>query len=107
MSPSDPESKWVGRVRSKCIRRPERSGVSPGRRDAAAAAEPFDLWIDTITTADGDRWVVEEMEPPGQVERAGGVLWTGPVIEESASFPERSCLGVRQRGFPRQRGRRR
>jgi len=72
----------------------ERTGVSLGRRDAAAAAEPFDLWIDTITTADGDRWVVEEMEPPGQVERAGGVLWTGPVIEESASFPEFSCLGV-------------
>src|SRR5258707_14372311 len=116
MSPSDPESKWVGRVRSKCMRRPERSGsavrsqqlpkdgflmaetvertgVSLGRRDAAAAAEPFDLWIDTITTADGDRWVVEEMEPPGQVERAGGVLWTGPVIEETASFPEFSCLG--------------
>src|SRR5216684_2402902 len=116
MSPSDPESKWVGRVRSKCMRRPERSGsavrsrqlpkdgflmaetlertgVSPGRRNAAAA-EPFDLCIDTITTADGDRWVVEEMEPPGQVERAGGVLWTGPVIEESASFPEFSCLGV-------------
>src|SRR5260370_35966827 len=111
MSPSDPESKWVGRVRSKFMRRPERSrsavrsqqlpkdgflmadtvertGVSLGRRDAAAAAEPFDLWIDTITTADGDRWVVEEMEPPGQVERAGAVLWTGPVIEESASFPE-------------------
>src|SRR5260370_3611492 len=71
MSPSDPESKWAGRVRSKCMRRPERSGsavrsrqlpkdgflmgetvertgVPPGRRDAAAAAEPFDLCIDTI-----------------------------------------------------------
>src|SRR5260370_35154457 len=71
----------------------ERTGVPPGRRDAAAAAEPFDLCIDTITTAEGDRWVVEEMEPPGQVERGGGGLWTGPVIEESASFPEFSCQG--------------
>src|SRR6266446_5265550 len=106
MSPSDPESKWVGRVRSKCMRRPERSGsavrsqqlpkdgflmadtvertgVSLGRRDAAAAAEPFDLWIDTVTTAEGRRFLDNW---PGQVERAGGVLWTGPVIEESASF---------------------
>src|SRR5260370_23915526 len=94
MSPSDPESKWAGRVRSKCMRRPERSGsavrsrqlpkdgflmaetvertgVPPGRRDAAAAAEPFDLCIDTITTAGGHPWGVGGVEPPRQGQPAG------------------------------------